>query len=283
VSLLSPRFFRRLSRVSAEHATKARSPAAKVPALLVSVRNALEARAAVAGGCDLLDIKEPDRGPLGMADAEAMTAVAQCAADCGATRSLPCSAALGELIEWPREPEFSPALGIGYVKFGSAGIDSAAHWSELWRAVQHRFAVPASQNLRWVAVAYADWQAAKGLAPAQLLEAACTVPCDVFLIDTFDKSSGNLLKLMDRAELRQLSDSAHRAGLKIALAGGMRRAQFGELAKVCPDIVGVRGAACAGGRRTAPISATAVRALKRELMASFAGQHEPSTRAPERR
>jgi uncharacterized protein (UPF0264 family) len=270
VSLLSPRFFRRLSRVSAAHATQPRSPAARVPALLVSVRNALEARAAVVGGCDLLDIKEPNRGPLGMADAEAMTAVAQCAVDCGAPgRSLPCSAALGELIEWkPREPEFSPALGIGYVKFGSAGIDSAAQWSELWRAVQHRFAIPASRSLRWVAVAYADWQAAKGLAPSQLLEAARRVPCDVFLVDTFDKSSGNLLKLMDPAELGQLSDLAHQAGLKIALAGGVRRAQFGELAKVCPDIIGVRGAACAGGRRTAPISATAVRALKRELTAS---------------
>jgi hypothetical protein len=237
----------------------------------VSVRNALEARAAVVGGCDLLDIKEPNRGPLGMADAEAMTAVARCAVDCGAPgRSLPCSAALGELIEWkPREPEFSPALGIGYVKFGSAGIDSAAQWSELWRAVQHRFAIPASRDLRWVAVAYADWQAAKGLAPSQLLEAARTVPCDVFLVDTFDKSSGNLLKLMDPAELGQLSDLAHQAGLRIALAGGVRRAQFGELAKVYPDIIGVRGAACAGGRRTAPISATAVRALKRELTASF--------------
>jgi (5-formylfuran-3-yl)methyl phosphate synthase len=279
VSLLSPRFFRRLSRVSAAHATQARSPAAKVPALLVSVRNALEARAAVAGGCDLLDIKEPDRGSLGMADAEAITAVAQCAAECGPTgRSLPCSAALGELVEWKRrEPEFSPVPGIGYVKFGSAGIDSAAHWSELWRAVQHRFAIPASRNLRWVAVAYADWQAAAGLAPSQLLDAARTVHCDVFLIDTFDKSSGTLLKLMDLAELRQLSDSAHQAGLKIALAGGLRLAQFGELAKVCPDIVGVRGAACAGGSRTAPISATAVRDLKRELMESFAGQHEPST------
>jgi hypothetical protein len=267
--------------MSAAHATQARNPAAIVPALLVSVRNAREARAAVAGGCDLLDIKEPDRGPLGMADGEAMAAVAEYAADCGANgRSLPCSAALGELVEWePREPEFSPPLGIGYVKFGSAGIDSAARWSAIWQSLQRRFAISASRNLRWVAVAYADWKAAKGLAPAQLLEAARAVACDVFLIDTFDKSSGNLLDVMDLAELRQLSDSAHDAGLKIALAGGLRGAQFGELAEVNPDILGVRGAACAGGRRTAPVSAKAVRALKRELLASFAGRQEPATGA----
>jgi hypothetical protein len=267
--------------MSAAHATQARNPVAIVPALLVSVRNAREARAAAAGGCDLLDIKEPDRGPLGMADGEAMAAVAECTADCGVNgRSLPCSAALGELVEWEsRESEFSPAPGIGYVKFGSANIDSAARWSALWQSLQHRFAIPALRNLRWVAVAYADWQAANGLAPSELLEAARTVPCDVFLIDTFDKSSGNLLKLMDLAELRQLSDSAHHAGLRIALAGGLRRAEFGELAEVCPDILGVRGAACAGGRRTAPVSAKAVRALKRDLLASFAGRQEPATGA----
>jgi uncharacterized protein (UPF0264 family) len=47
------------------------------------------------------------------------------------------------------------------------------------------------------------------------------------------------------------------------------------LAKVGPDLVGVRSAACAGGRRTNPISAGAVRALKRELIASFARDSEP--------
>ena len=36
--------------------------------LLVSVRNASEARAAINGGADVIDIKEPDHGPLGMAD-----------------------------------------------------------------------------------------------------------------------------------------------------------------------------------------------------------------------
>jgi (5-formylfuran-3-yl)methyl phosphate synthase len=38
------------------------------PKLLVSVRNAHEARDALAGGCDILDVKEPANGSLGMAD-----------------------------------------------------------------------------------------------------------------------------------------------------------------------------------------------------------------------
>jgi uncharacterized protein (UPF0264 family) len=47
------------------------------PQLLVSVRNAAEAQAALAGGCDILDIKEPSRGSLGMADAPTIAAIAR--------------------------------------------------------------------------------------------------------------------------------------------------------------------------------------------------------------
>ena len=40
--------------------------------VLVSVRDALEARIALDCGVDLIDVKEPLRGPLGAADAVAM-------------------------------------------------------------------------------------------------------------------------------------------------------------------------------------------------------------------
>jgi uncharacterized protein (UPF0264 family) len=79
--------------------------------------------------------------------------------------------------------------------------------------------------------------------------------------------------------LRRFCNSVRQAGLKIALAGGLRRAQVPELVVAGPDIFGVRGAACAGGRRTSPLSAKAVRALKRELLANFAADGEPAKEA----
>jgi (5-formylfuran-3-yl)methyl phosphate synthase len=238
---------------------------------LVSVRNPLEARAAVAGGCDVLDIKEPSRGPLGMADPEVMAAIADFAAGCRGGVALPVSAALGELVDWQtRASDFSVPPGIEYVKFGSAGLDSTARWIEAWHAVQGRLKSRAPHNLQWVAVAYADWRAARGVEPRRLLDGAQSAACDVLLVDTFDKGAGSLPKLMEAAELRQLCDAAHQAGLKIALAGRLRRAHFSALVEAGPDILGVRGTACAGGSRTAPISANAVRALKRELLASVA-------------
>jgi hypothetical protein len=108
-----------------------------------------------------------------------------------------------------------------------------------------------------------------------MLAAARAVNCSVLLLDTFDKRSGNLLEVTDCSTLRRLVGAARQVGLKIALAGGLRRGQLAELAELGPDLVGVRSAACAGGRRTNPISAGAVRALKRELIATFAADSEP--------
>jgi uncharacterized protein (UPF0264 family) len=248
-----------------------------VPALLVSVRNAREAQAAVAGGCDILDIKEPDRGPLGMAHPDAMGTVARYAANCRhAERPLPCSAALGELAEWEsRGTQFALPPGIDYVKCGSAGISSPTRWLAAWQAAQQLVTTSAADRLGWVAVAYADWQQADGLAPSRVLEAASSGRCHALLIDTFNKNSGNLLDLMSQPELRQLCDSAHESGLTFALAGGLRLGQISELIEVSADVLGVRGAACEGGCRTSPVSATAVRTLKRELLVSFAANRDP--------
>ena len=47
------------------------------PKLLVSVRTIEEARAALAGGADIIDIKEPTRGSLGRADEAVLTSIAR--------------------------------------------------------------------------------------------------------------------------------------------------------------------------------------------------------------
>ncbi|NBW96041.1 MAG: hypothetical protein EBR28_04765, partial [Planctomycetia bacterium] len=60
--------------------------------VLVSVRNAVEVVAALAGGAHVIDVKEPARGSLGRAAPEAVAAVA--AAVAGA---VPWTMAAGEL------------------------------------------------------------------------------------------------------------------------------------------------------------------------------------------
>ena len=62
------------------------------PKLLVSVRDVSEAAAALAGGADWIDLKEPFTGPLGAVDVETAEGVVECVAG-----RCQVSAALGEL------------------------------------------------------------------------------------------------------------------------------------------------------------------------------------------
>ena len=55
--------------------------------LLVSVRSLDEAVEAISGGCDILDVKEPGRGSLGMADLREIVAVAEFAGSVGRASS----------------------------------------------------------------------------------------------------------------------------------------------------------------------------------------------------
>jgi len=83
------------------------------PQLLVSVRSADEARAALAGGADLIDVKEPSRGPLGTADSDVIAEVLR-----AVNGRVPVSAALGEFVAW--QDRFVPR-GLHYAKWGMAG------------------------------------------------------------------------------------------------------------------------------------------------------------------
>ena len=82
------------------------------PGLLVSVRSADEARVALAGGADLIDVKEP-RGSLGRADVDVIESVIT---EVGGR--VPISAALGEWTSWTTA---AIPPGLTYVKWGLSG------------------------------------------------------------------------------------------------------------------------------------------------------------------
>src|SRR5262249_27281629 len=98
-----------------------------IPRLLVSVRNLSEAEAGLAGGCDVLDVKEPARGAMGMADVQTIDAIVSRVRQLHA--QVPVSIALGEASEW--EGLLSvPSLPaqVAYLKLGTAGWGAKAHW-----------------------------------------------------------------------------------------------------------------------------------------------------------
>jgi uncharacterized protein (UPF0264 family) len=245
------------------------------PRLLVSVRNPAESEAALAGGCDVLDIKEPVRGALGMADLPTIVAIV---ARVGARHSpVPVSVALGEVGEREgiqRVLRLPPQ--IAYLKLGTAGLGTDAGWARRFGKVTDRFARDEREaanggtcdSVKWVAVAYADWVIARGPCPEEVIEGARECACAGVLIDTFSKKNGRLFDWLSVERLKSLAVLARRHGLKFALAGRLQIGDLPRLTLVGPDIVGIRSAACRAGIRTAQIDASAVRTFREALHAS---------------
>ena len=217
--------------------------------LLVSVRSAEEARLAVEGGATVIDVKEPDFGPLGRAGLATWQAVRA-----AVPPEIAVSVAMGELRDWSG-PTHPPA-GIAFRKLGlsRSGSDWAARWAEVRRLE--------GPGPRWVAVAYADWEGAEGPDPDAVLDAALQVPeCSGVLVDTWDKSRPALIE----ANPRWLAwiARARASGRFVALAGGLDLTSIGRLAPLDPDLFAVRGAACDHNDRLGVVRADRVARLVR--------------------
>jgi uncharacterized protein (UPF0264 family) len=115
-----------------------------------------------------------------------------------------------------------------------------------------------------VACAYADAQrvAHAPLAPDLLPSVAQAAGVEVCLLDTAVKDGRGLLHWLAPDALTSWVADAHDAGLQVALAGSLRAQDLPVVAATGAAIAGVRSAACSEGRRSGPLDATRVRALR---------------------
>ena len=215
--------------------------------LLVSVRSAMEVASAVTGGTDIIDAKEPARGALGAVSGPVLRAIAG-----RVPAGMPLRVALGD----PQDLEglagavavldrLSPRQGPLYMKIGLSGAGSRAE-------VMLRAAVGAATDLMCrpsvVAVAYADHTAAEVPPPETVLGLAREAGVGGVLLDTWGKGGGNLFDHMGEARLRSWVADARAGGLLVALAGSLSVSGVRAASALPADIIGVRGAACTGGR-----------------------------------
>ena len=229
--------------------------------LLVSVRSAAEAEAALAGGAALIDVKEPGRGALGRADDAVVAEVVRAVAG-----RAPVSAALGELRDGPQRALPLAVRALAYVKCGLAGAAGGA--SPGWPAELDALAERVEQVnplCKVAAVAYADWRRAGAPGPDEVRAFVGRRPGWGLLLDTWGKDGRTLLDWMGRDEIAALCRACRADGVPIALAGSLGRGLIRALRPAAPDWFAVRGAACAGSRRTAAVDAGEVRGLVKAL------------------
>lgn len=235
--------------------------------LLVSVVNADEVEAALAGGADIVDVKNPAEGSLGAPVPALLRAVRSRVAS-----PAEVSVALGDAPHLPGTMALAAAgaaaCGADYLKIGLFGSARPEQALELLAAVR-RAAADVKPGTRLMAAAYADASRVGALAPGELPCIAQRAGFHGVMLDTAVKDGASTFAAMGEDGVADFLAAARKLGLVTALAGALGPADLERAQRLGADIVGVRGSACEGGRNGI-VSAARVRALRTALAPSSA-------------
>ena len=204
-------------------------------AMLASVTGPEEAEIALAGGVDIIDLKDPTAGAFGSLPID-RTRETVAAVDL----RRPTSAVTGDPAMQPAEIVAAvgeiAATGVDYVKVGLFPPE------EKERAVIAALADLATKT-RLIACLFADRERDLPRLIAPIADAGFAG----IMLDTADKSAGRLLSHAGIPALSAFSRAARDRGLLVGLAGGLEAPDVPRLVSLAPDFLGFRGALCAAG------------------------------------
>lgn len=230
--------------------------------LLASVATLAEAEQAAAWGADIVDLKDPAKGALG---AWEPGAIREAVAKLGGRATL--SATTGDL---PMEPgliaEAAAAVAAAGVELVKVGFFDSARIGACNAALKPL----TRRGVRLVAVLMADRSPDLGILPA--LAAAGFAGA---MLDTADKTGGNLCAHLDSRVLARFVTQARACGLITGLAGSLGLGDIDLLLPLRPDYLGFRTALC-GGERTGRLDAEAFAAVRAALPQAY----RPAPRRP---
>ena len=228
--------------------------------LLVSVVSEEEVNAAVLGGADIVDVKNPSEGTLGGNFPHVIRRVRR-----HTPHSLEVSATIGDVPNLPGTVSLAAlgasSCGVQYIKVGLFGIhnphDAVFLLQQVCRAAREH-----DPGVRIIAAGYADADKINALPPLQLPAVAAEAGVDGCLLDTASKNDGTLLTKHEDIELHNFVSQCRRANLLCALAGSLSLREIPHICKLGADIIGVRTAACRGDRVNGRVDRRKVQRLK---------------------
>ena len=243
--------------------------------LLVSVQNMAEALEADKGGADIIDIKNLQEALVGSGHPNLVREVRE---------------------RIPAEKHVSVTLGVVPNQAGTVAM--AVHAAGMLNATSVKVGFCNSDyesaleilkgarealhgyDTKLIGSLFADNHLFDGgLDPHSMVKLAIESGCDGFLIDTLTKDGRNLFDFIPENRLREMVIEAKQAGLSTALSGHLKLDNLDELARINPDIVGVRGAVCSSGERDRGVAWEAVAHFKNQLDLRKSGEidvHQPT-------
>lgn len=213
--------------------------------LLASVNSIDEALSALAGGADIIDLKEPAAGSLGAVSEDLQRTLSKLI-----NGERPVSATVGDLpMDAPlmrHAIERTAATGVDLVKIGISRLDRH-------RACLRALASASRSGIRIVAVLFADQQPSM-----RWLEPLADAGCHGVMLDTADKNAGTLRRHVGLRALADFIQQARRFHLLSGLAGSLQIEDIPALLPLAPDYLGFRGALCEDGVRSGTLSPAAL-------------------------
>src|SRR5574337_597895 len=178
--------------------------------LMISVRDEHEAAAALAGGADIIDVKNPAEGSLGAGRPETIMAVVR-----AVRAATPISASIGDVPKLPGTVALAglgaATCGVRYVKVGLLEARTGAEAAILLDAVSGALEM-VNGTVGLVACAYADAALVGSLDPVALPEAAAPF-VEGCLIDTAIKDGRTLFQCLAEETIIRFIRQCHDRGL----------------------------------------------------------------------
>jgi len=228
--------------------------------LMVSVQNLEEALQALKGGADIVDVKNLQEARVGSAHPHIVRDVRN-AIPMDKHASVTLGVVPNQIGTVAMAVYTAGVLDATSVKVGFMDTEYAVAEETLnsCREVLDGF------NTKLIGCIFADNDLYGGLEPHLMNKLAKATKCDGWLLDTLTKDGRNLFDFIREEELKEMVMEGKEAGMSTALSGHLALKDLDELARINPDIVGVRGAACTNSDREARVDWEAVAEFKRQV------------------
>lgn len=214
--------------------------------LLVSVTGPEEAKAALKGGADIIDVKNPAEGSLGANFPWVIASVREIL-----PQDVEMSATIGDL---PWLPGTASLAALGAARCGASYIKAGILANDLGKAVQLMSSI--RRGLEWGALksklitcGYADFEKIDALDVRALPAVAREAGCDGVLIDVREKREQSIFDIIGCETLHDVSRTCHKLDLTFGIAGGLGEKDVEAARSLEVDVLGVRSSVCKNGDR----------------------------------
>ena len=215
--------------------------------LLISPVDEKEAEEAIAGGANIIDVKNPREGALGANFPWVIKRIREIAPN-----NVEVSCALGDVPNLPGAISLAAlgaaTTGVDYIKAGLYGLKTKEEAVYLMQNVA-KAVRDYDSSIKVAAVGYADAARVGSVNPLLVPKIANDAKVHVAMVDTAIKDGKDLFAFLTTTQLRSFIDEAHALGLEVALAGSLKKNHLSTVYSLGADVVGFRGAACTFGDR----------------------------------